>query len=319
MWTGALRETAAGIRGANGTRLTVRNHPLPLTEAESVQLDSVLLVLAALFVLVPFCLLSGAWPCAHAVVPLESTAAVSVQMHVLSWHRVTWSSAACPLGHCHSTVRSVSGVLFMPLPFEALQGAGSYCIAPVSERMSGAMHLQMLSGCPGAVYWLGHYLWDLAAHIAVCTASLFIFWVCSCAQQRCPPSRMLEWHRFRGHPCAGHKHRDAAAGLGHAMLEAAAVVLPGSASVGRADQLSEDQDHPWCLQAYGDAATTGSWEQAGATFLLLFLYGAAVIPLVYLYSFGFSTPSACQVSLSCTDCTNRHIGPSHWPASCCGL
>ena len=55
---------------------------------------------------------------------------------------------------------------------------------------------------------------------------------------------------------------------------------------------------PW-LQAYGDAATTGSWEQAGATFLLLLLYGAAVIPLVYLYSFGFSAPSACQVRFSC--------------------
>ena len=57
------------------------------------------------------------------------------------------------------------------------------------------------------------------------------------------------------------------------------------------------------LQAYGDEATTGSWEQAGATFLLLFLYGAAVVPLVYLYSFGFSTPSACQVAASSSGAT----------------
>lgn len=55
---GAMRETAAGLRGESA-KLTVRSHPLPLTEAESVELDSILLVLAALFVLVPFCLLSG--------------------------------------------------------------------------------------------------------------------------------------------------------------------------------------------------------------------------------------------------------------------
>ena len=36
-----------------------RNHPLPLTEAESIQLDFILMVLAAVFVLIPFCYLSG--------------------------------------------------------------------------------------------------------------------------------------------------------------------------------------------------------------------------------------------------------------------
>ena len=37
-----------------------RNHPLPLTAEEAIQLDFILMVLAALFVLIPFCYLSGA-------------------------------------------------------------------------------------------------------------------------------------------------------------------------------------------------------------------------------------------------------------------
>ena len=186
MYAGALRETAAGIRGANSTRLTVRNHPLPLTEAESVQLDSVLLVLAALFVLVPFCLLSGPHSSCHACMEppaleacLQTTAHAMLAegRHTSKEHldnAVMYSSlhfsqtSAEPHASCHAADSADSC------------HAGSYCIAPVSERMSGAMHLQMLSGCPGAIYWLGHYLWDLAAHTTVCIASLIIFWVCSC-------------------------------------------------------------------------------------------------------------------------------------------
>lgn len=47
--------------------------------------------------------------------------------------------------------------------------------------------------------------------------------------------------------------------------------------------------------AYQDAAFAGSFAQAGATFLLLIEYGAAVIPLAYCYSFAFGSPSAAQV------------------------
>ena len=46
--------------------------------------------------------------------------------------------------------------------------------------------------------------------------------------------------------------------------------------------------------AYNDRATTGSLQQLFGSFLLLLLYGAAVIPLGYAYSFGFSSPSAAQ-------------------------
>ena len=46
--------------------------------------------------------------------------------------------------------------------------------------------------------------------------------------------------------------------------------------------------------AYGDRATTGSLQQLLGSFVLLLLYGAAVIPLGYAYSFGFASPSAAQ-------------------------
>lgn len=39
--------------------LRVTNHPLPLTAADSAALDTFLTVLAAIFVLVPFCYLAG--------------------------------------------------------------------------------------------------------------------------------------------------------------------------------------------------------------------------------------------------------------------
>ena len=47
--------------------------------------------------------------------------------------------------------------------------------------------------------------------------------------------------------------------------------------------------------AYNDRATTGSLEQLCGSFLLLLLYGVAVIPLGYAYSFGFASASAAQV------------------------
>ena len=51
--------------------------------------------------------------------------------------------------------------------------------------------------------------------------------------------------------------------------------------------------------AYNDRATTGSFEQLCGSFLLLLLYGVAVIPLGYAYSFGFASPSAAQVCCFC--------------------
>ena len=42
-----------------GPDLRIQSHPLPLTQEESLQLDTVLNVLAAVFLLIPFCYLSG--------------------------------------------------------------------------------------------------------------------------------------------------------------------------------------------------------------------------------------------------------------------
>ena len=60
-----MHQTLGALNLKNGNslpRFVAHSNPLPLSLKESVELDSVLLVLAALFVLVPFCLLSGNSP-----------------------------------------------------------------------------------------------------------------------------------------------------------------------------------------------------------------------------------------------------------------
>lgn len=47
--------------------------------------------------------------------------------------------------------------------------------------------------------------------------------------------------------------------------------------------------------AFGDQATTGGWDRAAATLLLLVGYGLGVAPLAYCCSLGFSSPSSAQV------------------------
>lgn len=48
------------VSSSAGPDLRIQSHPLPLTQEESLQLDTVLNVLAAVFLLIPFCYLSGA-------------------------------------------------------------------------------------------------------------------------------------------------------------------------------------------------------------------------------------------------------------------
>ncbi|MEW5297039.1 MAG: hypothetical protein WDW36_000274 [Sanguina aurantia] len=50
--------------------------------------------------------------------------------------------------------------------------------------------------------------------------------------------------------------------------------------------------------AFDDQAVIGSWDRCLGTFLLIFGYGAGVIPLSYCYSFGYTSPSTAQVSVS---------------------
>ena len=51
---GALQSTGGG-----GPIFAMHSHPLPLSVQETIELDSILLVLTAMFLLCPFCLLSG--------------------------------------------------------------------------------------------------------------------------------------------------------------------------------------------------------------------------------------------------------------------
>lgn len=60
-----MHQTLGALNAKSGggpPKFVAHSNPLPLSLLESVELDSVLLVLAALFVLVPFCLLSGEPP-----------------------------------------------------------------------------------------------------------------------------------------------------------------------------------------------------------------------------------------------------------------
>ena len=50
----------------------------------------------------------------------------------------------------------VLAALFVLVPFCYLSGA--FAINPVVEDASSAHHLQLLSGCPPAVYWAGSYV-----------------------------------------------------------------------------------------------------------------------------------------------------------------
>ena len=54
---------------------------------------------------------------------------------------------------------------------------GAYCIAPVVERSCNAYHMQLLSGCPPIMYWLGHYVWDMLCHTVVTVLAMAVFGV----------------------------------------------------------------------------------------------------------------------------------------------
>ncbi|KAK9833394.1 hypothetical protein WJX81_001382 [Elliptochloris bilobata] len=78
-----LHETLGAVAfhgNASRPRFAARSHPLPLTAAETVAKDSVLQVLAGLFVLVPFCYLAGAF----AVAPVVERRSQAAHIQLLS-------------------------------------------------------------------------------------------------------------------------------------------------------------------------------------------------------------------------------------------
>ena len=166
----------------------------------------------------------------------------------------------------------VLAALFLLIPFCYL--SGSFTLSPVAEEASKARHLQLLSGCPPFIYWAGSYVsaqpcshlhhahlpHGFLPHTKKPSVQLF----CGCPACRAAP------------PGTGND-RSSDVQIWDLMTYAMVVVL--SLLV---------------FAAYDDRATTGSLQQLLGTFLLLLLYGAAVIPLGYAYSFGFSSPSAAQ-------------------------
>jgi ABC-type multidrug transport system ATPase subunit len=136
------------------------NHPLPLTAAQSAQIQVVLAFLAGIFVLVPFC--------------------------------------------------------YIPAAVAALI---------VKERVSKAKHLQLVSGTNPYVYWLAHFVWDIMQYTFVAVATLIVF------------------------------------------------------------------------VAYGEPAFVGSAAQGLASFLVVWLYGFAAIPLSYCYTWLFDSHATAQIGI----------------------
>lgn len=88
--TVARLAAAAAAEGEHGRRsvvLRVTNHPLPLTRQEQTAIDTFLSVLAAIFVLVPFCYLAGELLAAHAM---------SMSLHL---HALMTSNTRCTTHH----------------------------------------------------------------------------------------------------------------------------------------------------------------------------------------------------------------------------
>lgn len=88
--------------------------------------------------------------------------------------------------------------------------------------------MQIASGCPPVMYWLGSYIWDMTTYFFLVLITIAIF------------------------------------------------------------------------AAYKDQATVGSVGAVMGTATLFTLYGAAVIPLSYCYSFAFTSASSAQVGPSST-------------------
>jgi ABC-2 family transporter protein len=276
LFCAGLHEVVGDLKAGNETAarrplFVVKSHPLPLTKSESVSLDSILLVLGAVFVLVSSRPFSPSHCSSGSFLPLSSSPHAWIHVCVCARARVCACVYVCVYVCCgalYGGFFSMAGVFsFRQFPgrtlwvwggphapafavakfsmdkrrpfammsrvlrLTVLRGtkvpfcylSGAFCINPVSERISGAQHLQLLSGCPATAYWAGSYAFDYMLWLGITGASMLIF------------------------------------------------------------------------LAYGDKATVGTLAQAEGTLVLLLMYGASVIPLSYSFSHSFSSPSAAQV------------------------
>ncbi|XP_075743958.1 ATP-binding cassette sub-family A member 13 [Rhipicephalus microplus] len=86
----------------------------------------------------------------------------------------------------HTVVRDTSGFVerglrsFSPWrkvllpPIVGLAGA-AFVVAPVAETASGSKRLQLMTGVPGFVYWLSHYLFDGCLYAILWVSAAFLF------------------------------------------------------------------------------------------------------------------------------------------------
>ena len=136
----------------------------------------------------------------------------------------------------------------------------------VRERVSKSKHLQLVSGTNSRIYWLAAYIWDVVVYTCVLFACMLIFvaydepsFIGSAEQVSLPPSRTLP-------PLPSPFH---------SLRVASPFYFPSI-----------------CAHPRSPARTC----QASAIFLVLFLYGLSVLPLIYCYSFLFDSPTTAQVT-----------------------
>ena len=165
--------------------------------------------------------------------------------------------------------------LFLLIPFCYL--SGSFTLSPVAEEASKARHLQLLSGCPPFIYWAGSYVSaQPCSHLHHACLQRRLLLIIIAGADSVAPWPIL-WLICMHNGASSGNDRGTDVQIWDLMTYAVVVVLA-----------------LLVFAAYDDRATTGSLQQLLGTFLLLLLYGAAVIPLGYAYSFGFSSPSAAQ-------------------------
>ncbi|KAK7803894.1 hypothetical protein U0070_020111 [Myodes glareolus] len=138
----------------------------------------------------------------------------------------------------------------------------SFTLVLIEERVTRAKHLQLVSGLPQTLYWLGNFLWDM-----VCVA---------------------------GHLVGVGGHLVTREGRGGEALQAAEVIL----SWIQCNYLVAVCIVVLIFLAFQQRAYV-SPQNLPALLLLLLLYGWSITPLMYPASFFFSVPSTAYVVLTC--------------------
>ena len=119
--------------------------------------------------------------------------------------------------------------------------------------------MQLISGCSALAYWGGHYVWDAVLHIGLSVLSVAIF------------------AAFGDEATTGSGEKVCQASLSDARRPVVRMLWCMNSDIMRA-----------CLD------DSRSMSQVAAGFLLLLMYGLAVIPLAYCQGFSFSNPTAAQ-------------------------